>query len=491
MTAAKRRSDGTVAVWGMFDLDSFGDQLYPRIAEQELVRRLPGWQVRTYAPFGWERPCRMDGGFVAEPLGPREPARAEQLARAADLTLIGGGELPPLDTDHLDGLARAYGVDHATLARRAPGQWLVDGLGAEQERRHPVVWNAVGVPAGLPAEQVDQLQRAVGRRGYLAVADQWSARRLHAYGVEREVEVVPDTAFLLHRLVRSEPLQARVAYFRHMGWYPANRPALVVQGDRAALPHAREIAKVVRWATEEVIRADVVLLDASPCHGDGEFADVIAEHLDPRHTHRLPGGMPPEDVLAAIHGAMATIATGFHTTLAAALFGRRWALLNLADTPRLRALAGTLQRPEQHAVDVGELAEAIRSAFPRQPDPHLYTKLLAEVDRHFDTVAQLADRAWQAHGGNAERRWAEVRQENERLRAAYRASRLRLAAERRRLIDHQATVAAAPRAELVSAEELHLLRHHHAELERLRRTKLLRWSAPARRVYSRLTGREF
>lgn len=479
MTAAKRRSDGTVAVWGTFDLDNFGDQLYPRITEDELLRRLPGWNVRTYAPFGWERPCRMDGGFLAEPLGPWEPARAAQLARAADLTLVCGDPVPGVT----DRLARAYGVDHATLARRAP--WLVDGLGAELERRHPVVWNAVGAPRDLAPEHVDVVRAAVSRRPYVAVRDQWSARELHAIGVERDVDVVPDIGFLMHRLVRTEPLRTRVAYFRHMGWYPAARPALIVQGDRSALPHAREIAKVVRWATEEVIRADVVLLETGPCHGDGEFADVIAEHLDPAHTHRLPSGLPPEDVLAAVNGATATIATSFHATLASALFGRRWALLNLGDTPRSRGLAETLQRPEQHATTVGELAEAVRVAFPRQPDPHQYAKLLADVDRHFDTVAELADRAWRAGGGSSEHRWAEVRRENEQLRAAYRATRLRLAAERRRLIDY------APQTEQVSPEELHLLRHHHAELERLRHTKLLRWSAPARKLYSRLTGREF
>lgn len=486
MAGAERESDGTVAVWGTFDLENFGDKLYPRITESEIVRRLPGWSVRAYSPFGWERLGRMDGGFVAEPLGAREPARLARLASASDLTLVGGGDL--IDFEH-EALAKAYGVDGTTLRRRSPGHWFVEGLGAQLEHRSPVIWNAVGVPRDLPEEHAELIQSAAGRRRYLAVRDEVSAQRLHACGVRQDIEVVPDIGFLLHRLVRDEPLKARVEYFRFMGWYPANRPALIVQADRSAVRHAKAIAKVIRWAVEENhVRADVVLLDAGPAHGDGEFADAIAEHLDPAHTYRLPSGLPPEDVLAAIHGATGTIASNYHVTVAAAMFGRRWAVLDLAAASGLRSLAELLERPEQHTGNVGELAEAIRIAFPQRPDPKQYLKILAKVDRHFDVVAEAAERAWRANGGNSEHRWAAVRAENAALREAYQASRKRLAAERRRWINRES---APPTGTLpVPEAELAMLREDSAELSRFRQTKLVRWSRPARLVYSKLTGRQ-
>jgi hypothetical protein len=448
-------------VWGTFDLDSFGDQLYPRITEDEIVRRLPGWTVRTYAPLGWERPCRSDGGFVAEPLGDRSEKRTAQLAAAADLTLV--------TTGIRDSYADAYGRDVT------PGDWFVSGLGATLERSHPVIWNAVGVQAGSA-----QIRDALAGRRYISVRDELSARRLRDCGVSDDIEVVPDLGVLVHRLIRAESLRPRVDYFRLMGWYPIDRPALIVQGDSSAIPHVKEIAKLLRWALADVVIADVVIL---PTADDG-FADLLSEQLDPARTFRLPFGLPPEDVLAAIQGSIGTVATDYHVTLSSAMLGRRWAMLDTADAHG--ELAALLEEPEHRATSIDELAEAIRVALPKQPDPHRYAPLRDKADTHFDRIAEEAERSWVRNGGNAEQRWADVRRENVQLRAAYRASRLQLAAERRRLLDHIQLAANGSGLAAIPAEEIAKLRADSAELARLQQTKLIRWSTPARRFYGKL-----
>lgn len=440
-----------MAVWGAFDLDSFGDQLYPRITEDEIVRRLPGWTVRTYAPLGWERPCRSDGGFVAEPLGERTEKRIAQLAAAADVTLVSTG------------------------IRADVSPWFVDGLGAAWERAHPVIWNAVGVEAGS-----EQIRDALAARRHISVRDEVSAQRLRDCGVSNDITVVPDLGVLVHRLIRAESLRPRVDYFRLMGWYPIDRPALIVQGDQAAVPHVKEIARILRWTLAEVLIADVVILETS----ESGFADLLAEHLDPNHTYRLPFGLPPEDVLAAIHGSIGTVATDYHATLSSAMLGRRWALLDTTDDHA--ELASMLEEPTHRATSTEELAEAIRIAFPKQPDPHRYAPLRDKVDTHFDTIAQEAERSWIKNGGNSEHRWADVRRENAQLRAAYRASRLQLAAERRQLLEHIQLAANGTGLAAIPAEEIAKLRADSAELARLQQTKLIRWSSPARRIYGKL-----
>jgi hypothetical protein len=446
-----------VAVWGTFDLDSFGDQLYPRITEDEIVRRLPGWTVRTYAPLGWERPCRSDGGFVAEPLGERSGKRLAQLAAAADLTLISTG------------IRGDYGYDTDV----AP--WFVSGLGAALERAHPVIWNAVGVESGSA-----QIRDALAARRYISVRDELSAQRLRECGVENDISVVPDPGVLAHRLIRSESLRPRVDYFRLMGWYPIDRPALIVQGDQSAVPHVKEIARILRWALAEVLIADVVILETA----QSAFADLLGEQLDPARTFRLPFGLPPEDVLAAIHGSVGTVATDYHATLSSAMLGRRWALLDTADAHA--ELAAMLDEPAHRAKSTEELAEAIRVAFPKQPDPHKYAPLRDKADAHFDVVAEEAERAWIKNGGNSEHRWADVRRENVQLRAAYRASRMQLAAERRQLLEHIQLAANGNGLAAIPAEEIAKLRADSAELARLQQTKLIRWSTPARRIYGKL-----
>ncbi|MCW2622283.1 MAG: hypothetical protein JWL64_1885, partial [Frankiales bacterium] len=44
---------GRIALWGTSDLPGFGNQVAARIAREALTERLPGWEIRPYAPFGW------------------------------------------------------------------------------------------------------------------------------------------------------------------------------------------------------------------------------------------------------------------------------------------------------------------------------------------------------------------------------------------------------------------------------------------------------
>ncbi|WP_367133755.1 polysaccharide pyruvyl transferase family protein [Saccharothrix sp. HUAS TT1] len=481
------RPVGTVAVWGTFDLDNFGDHLFPRVTEREILRRLDGWQVRPYSPYGQEHPCRMDGGFVADALGEWSPPRVAELAAEADLTLIGGGEIIHFKDELLAG---AYHTTPEALAARAPGRFFVDGLG-EYEADHPVVWNAVGIPFVPTPEQAGMVKDATERREYVAVRDELSLERLRACGVETDVAVVPDLGFLLDRLVEPEVLAERLRYFKFMGWYPEDRPALIVQANRSAVHRAAELAKVLEWALDEAVPADVVLLETGPCHGDDLFADALTARLPGRDVYRLPGGMPPEDVLAAIHGSMGVVAMSFHANIAAFVYGKPWVVLDLSDQSKLRALAETMGAPDQRGVDGDTLANAIRAAFGRRPDPERLRGLQAAVDAHFDRVAELALKSWQQRGGDAAARIAELTRQNELLRRAYQQLRKRQVVERTALVtrleeatEERDEVRAQWRAAVDEINQK--LAHDSRELAALRNTKLMRWSDPLRNVYGRI-----
>jgi polysaccharide pyruvyl transferase WcaK-like protein len=481
------RPVGTVAVWGTFDLDNFGDHLFPRVTEHEILRRLEGWRVRPFAPYGAEHPVRMDGGFVAEALGDWSPVRVEQLAAAADLTLIGGGEIIHFN-DEL--LAPAYHTSVQNVAARAPGRFFVDGLG-EYEKDHPVVWNAVGIPFVPNAEQAGMIKDAVSRREYVAVRDELSLERLRACGVDGDIDVVPDLSFLVDRLVTPAVLDERLRYLKFMGWYPGDKPALIVQANRSAVHQVVELAKVVDWALDESVLADVVLLESGPIHGDGLFADALEQRLSHRKVYRLPSGLPPEDVLAAIRGSAGVVSGSFHVNAAAFTYGKPWVILDTADQSKLRALADTMGAPDQRCVDENTLANSIRAAFGREPNTVLLRELQAKVDAHFDRVADLAMRSWQERGGDPAARIAELARQNALLRQANRQLRQRQVAERRVMVDklEQAQEDLDDlRAQWNAAVEeiTQRFQHDSRELNALQNTKLIRWSQPLRSVYGRI-----
>src|SRR3954468_16079461 len=80
-----------IALFGTFDVDNYGDHLFPRVAIHELRRRLPDAVVDAWSPYGWLHPTGLDGGRAASPLGPWSPERARRLAASHHLVVVGGG----------------------------------------------------------------------------------------------------------------------------------------------------------------------------------------------------------------------------------------------------------------------------------------------------------------------------------------------------------------------------------------------------------------
>lgn len=80
--------DLTIGVLGRFDADHLEAALVGRVLRAELRRRLPDVEIRFYAPYGWERPSRLDGGEPAEPLGEWSFSRAAEVAERIDLAIV-------------------------------------------------------------------------------------------------------------------------------------------------------------------------------------------------------------------------------------------------------------------------------------------------------------------------------------------------------------------------------------------------------------------
>src|SRR4051794_8373270 len=131
-----------IGLFGTFDVENYGDLLFPRVFAAELTRRLPEAEIRSFSPFGDEHPVAMNGGWSPEPLGLWTQPRVREMASGLDLAAVGGGEILHF-RDEL--LAGAYEVDPLELLLRRPSDFFIRGLG-DWEATCPVVWHAVGIP---------------------------------------------------------------------------------------------------------------------------------------------------------------------------------------------------------------------------------------------------------------------------------------------------------------------------------------------------------
>jgi hypothetical protein len=381
-----------IGVLGTFDVDNYGDHLFPRVAAHEFARRLPEADVTPYSPYGRLHPTPLDGDWAAEPLGPWTPGRARELAGAHDLLVVGGGELIHLN-DPL--LAPVYDTTPDELARMAPSRWFVEGLGPELEEDCPVAWHGVGVPWAPGEEEAGRLRAALAGRPYVTVRDRHSARRLADAGVDRPVEVVPDSALLVNRMIPEAALSARLERLRAAGGYPPpGTPAVVLQGCDLLVPHLDDVVVAVeRWRVAQAGGGgELLALETGRCRGDVLFADAVVGALGGRRVWRLPTGATLEDMAAAVFGAGIFVGSSLHGAITALAYGRPFVLLNLYGEAKLDGfgdLTGLTGRVVHRA---DEIPAALTEALADPAPAGLLESLQGRIDRHFDRLVELAER---------------------------------------------------------------------------------------------------
>ncbi|HVW31702.1 MAG TPA: polysaccharide pyruvyl transferase family protein, partial [Acidimicrobiia bacterium] len=360
-----------------------------------------------------------------------------------------------------------YGASTAELDHLAPSRFFVEGLGPDLEAECPVVWHGVGVPWAPGEEGAGRLRAALGPRPYVTVRDPHSARRLAEAGVDRPVEVVPDSALLIDRLMPPDSLAARLDRLRAVGGYPGpETAALVVQGCDLMAPHLPAVAESLRaWNSARPVPLEIVVVETGRCRGDSAFAAGLEAALAPGRVWRLPAGVPVEDLAAAVAGAAVFLGSSLHGAITALAYGRSFVLLNLFGDNKLDGFGDLtgLGSAVLHSAD--GIPAALDAALARPADPAGLAALQARIDRHFDRIAEMA----------AERAAARPDVGPVVDLAAYAVADhvARLGAETAALREELAAVrAGAARAE--------------AELSALQATRTFRLLGPARDLYSRL-----
>jgi lipopolysaccharide transport system ATP-binding protein len=281
-----------IGIVGTFDVMNFGDLLFPLLAGHELRERLgdvtlTAYSHRELAPPGWPYPVRPLDSL---------PHDLETL----DLLLVGGGHLVRFDKD----IAPGYGptspdVHHPT------GYWLTPTLVAGVAGV-PVAWNAVGASSDTPGWARPLLAAALDLASYVSVRDEVSARELRAISGSAKVELVPDTAFGVTRLLPVEPTENLRGLLATAG---VSQRYLVVQASPQLNAHADRIAAAVAPLREAGI--SVLEVPISPAHGDEGKALGVGHPL-------MVEPWPAPLVLAELIGrAEAVVALSLHLSIVA------------------------------------------------------------------------------------------------------------------------------------------------------------------------------
>lgn len=369
-----------IAHLGTFDVENYGDLLFPVIARKRLSQYFPQLVVDFVSPAGGPS---VWSDTVASLSYDDFSAKMDSY----DGFLIGGGNIIRLNPTDLEayknGLTPLLGYSN-----------LWAGVSEENDFRRPICWNAPGVPATFPSTLKSTVTNCLNLTDYLSVRDEPSYQILKELVPSRDVTIVPDTAWDIDELWSKHELDDE-----YKKTFSERSPP-----ERSIAVHAN--SRYVSGLTPEILanhldyfskrlNATVILIAIGPCHGDGNFANLIGKFM---HSHPLIIDRPASllQVAACISRSAGYVGSSMHGFITASAFKKPAVIVAADSMNKFTGLLESIEAPQllhQSWINALEQVSDIILSRKQQFSGDLSKTAL---DKHWSTIAGLFSKEFSA-----------------------------------------------------------------------------------------------
>lgn len=352
-----------IAYFGAFDHDSYGDLLFPHLAEW----MFPEFDFVHVSPWG----CR-----VSFPDARPTISIEDALSRTDfDGVMLGGGELLGM----VNSVSREWATHERLPGSSLPSLWCAPSVLSARIAK-PLAWNAPGCSARLSEAYVRQLSFVLGAADYISVRD-YASRDNLANFTAKMVEVCPDTALLVSRMWPTDASENRIS---------------IAVSRKDAVGRAAEIAKaarVLRRATG--CESEVLSLMSWHWQDCANGSSVLGKLLRMPIFREKEGIRAYAERIGSSHGYMGNSLHGFITAVS---YGRRAVLVVPHNRGNAAKYIGFMREcgldPENHiATDWKRAAELYLKLQARGVDKMAIEKLADHVSRVKDAIFSSPDKS--------------------------------------------------------------------------------------------------
>ena len=293
-----RERSWQIASFGTFDVENYGDLLFPLIAEAELAERLGSVKLHRFSYNAKEPP---DWPYTVTSV-----AELPEVAGSLDGVLIGGGSVIRFDKE----IAPGYGPSTPAI-HHPTGYWLTPALIALQHGI-PLIWNSPGMHGdNIPSWADPLMEQALGNSRYIAVRDEMSQAVLARFVDKARIAVLPDTAFGIPRLIDERHPSIELSRLREASGLTA--PYIIVQ----AISGLDTFLRLIKNHSQLFRDFRFLVLPIGPILGDHE--SIVGDDLP--GLVRLPVWPPPLLLAELISQAAAVVGHSYHLAVTALAFG--------------------------------------------------------------------------------------------------------------------------------------------------------------------------
>lgn len=297
-------------IWviGTFDVENYGDVLFPHIARHRLQQHV---EVEFASPLRnddlW--PDCLPTHSISELIANTQSQ--------IDGILLGGGHV----LHNTTGDFLPYNKNFASLTHAYPDIWFGSAYLAAQHNC-PLLFNAPGVtPTLKQSPYLDYCQTALSLSEYINSRNPSGAKILQEVLPESEVRVVPDTAIEVKNIWSQAALdQAFQKAFESRGQALPER-TLAIHLRNKNIPKDCEPVSQRLDELAEQLNAVPIVMSFGRCHSDQVAVRRVTQKMQCQHL-ALPAPRSLQEVTACLANSLAYIGSSFHGCIVASAFGR-------------------------------------------------------------------------------------------------------------------------------------------------------------------------
>jgi len=338
----------TLGQLGTFDVENYGDLLYPIIFRQ-VLKRYNKAQVRVRAYSFLDGSAPQAAGFETTAMRSLfDPAMPPP-----NRMVIGGGDILRTDrnmvaehyrrahNNHYGRLLRSIGIinflpyllfkhlplqaGHKFYSKRFKTRWMNhQGAGPflidpDDLPGNPLVcYLSCGVPHEFTAAERDTVSRTFNKADFIYLRDEQSREKLRRAGVTREMRVAPDLIVTLGDYFDHAAEAEKGRAILSQRGVDGARPVLCFQSNPYSKFPDDEIIKELKHYRQRT-GSEVVLLPLGYCHGDHIFLKRLAKKSG--GDFKYIGVHSIYDIISVIAACSIFVGTSLHGNITAFSFG--------------------------------------------------------------------------------------------------------------------------------------------------------------------------
>lgn len=337
----------TVGQLGTFNVENYGDLLYPLIFRLVLERYKPQVTVRPYSFLSGSAP--LEAGFGITALG----SLFDPTSSSPGRLVIGGGDILRTDWNRvgvhhrrahrayfgklLSSLGPVNSFSYLFSKQLSPaaalnffgnrfrarwmnypgsGPFLIDPDDLPDDSR--ICYLSCGVPFELTPAEMTPVSRLLDKACFIYVRDEQSREKLRRAGVSREINVAPDLVVTLSDYYDHAAEAQKGRCILSKWGVSRNAPVLCFQGQPDAQDSADEIIKqLLRYRQRN--NSEIVLLPLGYCHHDHVFLASLAKKS--AGAFKYIGVYSVSDMISVIAACNMFVGTSLHGNITAFSFG--------------------------------------------------------------------------------------------------------------------------------------------------------------------------